>query len=92
VTDHSRDAALHRRRSDRARFLRAVYDAGDADVGAYQDGREIADRLGISVAEAGRIVRYFEDRQFLRHVSGAGLTVHITAAGIDHVETLSTEH
>jgi hypothetical protein len=41
--------------------------------------------------EVGRIVRYFEERGFLKHIAGGGLTIRITAAGIDHVETAPDE-
>jgi hypothetical protein len=81
------DALLRQRRLDRHRFLAALYARSDADVGAYEDGRDLADGLGIPLPEAERIVRYLEERGFVQHLGGGGLTLRITAAGIDHVES-----
>jgi DNA-binding MarR family transcriptional regulator len=81
---------VRRRRQDRLRFLHRLYEIGDADVGAFQEGREIADALGIPIDEAERIVRYHEDRGYLRR-SGGGLTIRITAEGVDYVESLFAE-
>jgi hypothetical protein len=86
------DAAVRRRREDRVRFLHALYTRSDADVGAYEDGREIADQLGIPVPEAERIVRYHEERGFIQHLGGGGLTLRITARGIDHVESADVQN
>lgn len=82
-----RDEALAARRADRHRFLRRLYELSDADVSSFHDGREIADELGIPMVEAERIIRYFEERGYLRHVAGGGLTLRITVDGIDQVET-----
>jgi DNA-binding MarR family transcriptional regulator len=80
-------AAVRRRRQDRLRFLHRLYEIGDADVGAFQDGREIADSLNVPLDEAERIVRYLEDHGYLRR-SGGELTVRITAEGVDYLESL----
>jgi hypothetical protein len=37
--------------------------------------------------DAERVVRYHEDHGFVRKTGSHGLTVRITAQGIDHVET-----
>jgi uncharacterized protein YueI len=70
----------------RRRFLGALYERTDADVNAYEDGYEIAGALGIDPREAERFVRYLEERGLVQNVSQAGLTVRITALGIDAVE------
>lgn len=80
------DEAIRRRRAARTAFLKRLYTASEGDVGAFQDAREIGDQVGVPVAEAERIVRYFEDRGFLRQSGGGGLIVRLTAAGVDHVE------
>lgn len=85
----SLDVRVQQRQSDRWRFLLRLYEASAADVGAFQDGSDLADELGIPAAEAGRIIRYFEDRGFVRQAGGGGLVVRITADGIDHVEARS---
>jgi CTP-dependent riboflavin kinase len=81
------DATVRKRRQDRLRFLHRLYEIGDADVGAFQDGREIADSLNVPLDEAERIVRYLEDHGYLFR-SGGGLTVRITAEGVDYLESM----
>lgn len=81
------DPGIGARRAARLRFLRRLYEMAEADVGAFCDGAEIADELGIPIREAGRIVRYYEERGYLRP-AGTGLTIRITADGIDFVESL----
>jgi DNA-binding MarR family transcriptional regulator len=80
--------SYEQRRQTRSRFLHRLYQLGDADVGAFLDGREIADDLQIPLPEAERIIRYYEERGYLRHAGGGGLTLRITAEGIDYVESL----
>lgn len=77
---------MEERREARRRFLRRLYERADADVNAYEDGHEIAAELGIPEREAERFTRYFEEHGYVQNVSSAGLTLRITAAGIDSVE------
>jgi hypothetical protein len=74
------------RRANRGRFLRHLYARSQADVATFHDGYEIADELRLPHDELGRIVRYYEERGLVKQVGGGGLTLRITAAGIDHVE------
>jgi hypothetical protein len=80
------EATMRARREARGRFLRALYERSEGDVNAYEDGYDIAGSLGIEEREAERFVRYFEERGFLQNVTQAGLTVRITALGVDAVE------
>ena len=77
---------ISRRREVRRRFLRTLYDHSEAGESEYQDGYELAAELGISRQDAERVVRYHEDHGFVRKSGSHGLTVRITAQGIDHVE------
>jgi hypothetical protein len=83
-----REDPLARRRRERARLLRLVYDRSDADVATFLDAFELADELGIEHHEVGRLVRYFEERGLLKHLGGGGLMIRITAEGIDEIERL----
>ena len=78
--------AIRQRRENRDRFLRRLYAVSEEDASEYLDGYEIAHELGLSRTDAERIVRYFEDHGFVRKVSNHGLTVRITAQGIDFLE------
>ncbi len=81
------DEEVRRRREARRRFLEALYDTSERGESEYQDGYEIAAGLGVSRQDAERIVRYHEDHGHVRKSGSHGLTVRITAQGIDHVET-----
>ena len=75
-----------RRRELRRRFLEVLYAHSEQGASEYQDGYELAAGLGLSRQDAERIVRYHEDHGFVRASGSYGLTVRITAQGIDHVE------
>jgi hypothetical protein len=77
---------VRKRRESRARFLELLYQHSEAGASEYQDGYELAAELGIGRQDAERIVRYHEDHGFVRMSGSHGLTVRITAQGIDHVE------
>jgi CTP-dependent riboflavin kinase len=81
------DEEVRLRREARRRFLEALYDTSERGESEYQDGYEIAAELGVSRQDAERIVRYHEDHGYVRKSGSHGLTVRITAQGIDHVET-----
>ena len=76
-----------RKRELRRRFLELLYRHSEEGASEYQDGYELAAELGLSRVDAERIVRYHEDHGFVRKSGSHGLTVRITAQGIDHVET-----
>jgi CTP-dependent riboflavin kinase len=77
---------VRRRREIRQRFLEILYRQSEEGESEYQDGYELAAELGISRQDAERVVRYHEDHGFVRKSGSHGLTVRITAQGIDHVE------
>ena len=79
--------AVRRRKEARQRFLELLYEQSEAGASEYQDGYELAAELELSRQDAERIVRYHEDHGFVRKTGSHGLTVRITAQGIDHVET-----
>lgn len=74
------------RRENRRRFLELLYDASETGESEYLDGYELAGQLGLDRQDAERIVRYHEDHGFVTLTGRHGLTVRITARGIDHVE------
>jgi CTP-dependent riboflavin kinase len=76
-----------RRRALRHRFLEALYQRSEEGESEYQDGYELGAELGMSRQDAERVARYHEDHGFVRKTGSHGLTVRITAQGIDHVET-----
>ena len=78
---------IAKRRELRRRFLEILYRSSEEGESEYQDGYEIGAELGLSRQEAERVVRYHEDHGFVRKSGSHGLTVRITAQGIDHVET-----
>ncbi|CAN5697981.1 hypothetical protein BH23GEM3_BH23GEM3_05890 [soil metagenome] len=80
------DETISVRRENRIHFLRRLYELAEADVASFHDGSEIAEDLGIALVEAGRIIRYYEEHGYLRHAGGGGMTLRITAEGIDFVE------
>ncbi|MDB4949520.1 MAG: hypothetical protein JWM27_2169 [Gemmatimonadetes bacterium] len=80
------DAAIRRRRENRGRFLRRLYQESEEEASEYLDGYEVAAELGLSRQDAERIVRYFEDHGYVRKIANAGLTLRITAQGIDFLE------
>lgn len=79
--------AFRRRREDRRRFLERLYRSSEEAGLVYEDGYEIAEELGLSRTDAERIARYHEDHGFLKSMGGAGLTLRITARGIDFIES-----
>jgi hypothetical protein len=81
---------LARRRENRRRFLELLYDASEAGESEYLDGYELAEQLGLSRQDAERIVRYHGDHGFVALTGRHGLTVRITARGIDHIEGEAT--
>ncbi|HSU15949.1 hypothetical protein [Longimicrobium sp.] len=78
---------MRRRRELRRRFLERLYEQSEGGESEYLDGYELAAELGITRQDAERVVRYHEDHGFVRKSGSHGLTVRITAQGIDHVET-----
>jgi len=79
--------AVSRRRELRRRFLEALYQRSEEGESEYQDGYELGAELGMTRQDAERVARYHEDHGFVRKTGSHGLTVRITAQGIDHVET-----
>jgi CTP-dependent riboflavin kinase len=77
---------VRKRRELRRRFLELLYEHSEEGASEYQDGYELAAELGLSRADAERVVRYHEDHGYVRKSGSHGLTVRITAQGIDHVE------
>jgi CTP-dependent riboflavin kinase len=77
---------VRRRRESRQRFLELLYEASEAGDSEYLDGYELAETLGLSRQDAERIVRYHDDHGFVTLTGRHGLTVRITARGIDHIE------
>ena len=77
---------VRRRRALRRRFLESLYEQSERGGSEYQDGYELAAELGLTRQDAERVVRYHEDHGFVRTSGSHGLTVRITAQGIDHVE------
>ena len=78
---------IRRRRELRRRFLERLYEASEEGASEYLDGYELAEELSLSRQEAERVVRYLEDHGWVRKAGSHGMTLRITAAGIDHVET-----
>ncbi|HEV2146217.1 MAG TPA: hypothetical protein VGR37_02240 [Longimicrobiaceae bacterium] len=78
---------VRRRREDRRRFLERLYRSSEEDGVVYEDGYEIAEELGLSRTDAERIARYHEDHGYVKGMGGTGLTLRITARGIDFVES-----
>lgn len=81
------EEVLRRRRENRRRFLERLYRSSEEEGAVYEDGYVIAEELGLTRHDAERIARYWEDLEYLKNTSGTGLTLRITARGIDHVET-----
>lgn len=52
----------------------------------YAEGYDVCAELGLSRQDAERIVRYHEDHSFITNTSGVGLSIRITARGIDAIE------
>ncbi len=77
---------IRARRENRRRFLERLYDASEHGDSEYLDGYELADTLHLTRQDAERIVRYHEDHGFVTSTGRHGLTIRITARGIDHVE------
>lgn len=82
---------VREKRRQRRRFLQVLYEQSERGESEYQDGYEIAEELGLSRQDAERIVRYHEDHGYVRKSGSHGLTVRITAQGIDHMETSGGE-
>jgi CTP-dependent riboflavin kinase len=79
--------AFRRRREERRRFLERLYRSSEEEGVVYEDGYAVAEELGLSRTDAERIARYHEDHGFVRNMGGSGLTLRITAHGIDFVES-----
>jgi CTP-dependent riboflavin kinase len=77
---------IRQRREARRRFLEQLYQASEEGDSEYLDGYDLAGGLGLSRQDAERVVRYHEDHGFVLKTGRHGLTVRITARGIDHVE------
>lgn len=79
--------AIRARREARRRFLERLYAASEEGASEYLDGYELAAELGLARQDAERVVRYLEDHGWVRKTGSHGMTLRITAAGIDQVET-----
>ncbi|HEX2092903.1 MAG TPA: hypothetical protein VHG28_10895 [Longimicrobiaceae bacterium] len=77
---------IRRRRENRRRFLERLYRSSEEEGAVYEDGYDIAEELGLSRQDAERIARYHEDHGYVKHTGGQGLTLRITARGIDYLE------
>ena len=77
-----------RRRAERRRFLERLYRSSEEAGIVYEDGYAVAEELGLSRVDAERIARYHEDHGYVRNMGGSGLTLRITAHGIDFVESI----
>ena len=77
---------IRQRREARRRFLERLYEASENGDSEYLDGYDLAAGLDLSRQDAEHIVRYHEDHGFILKTGRHGLTVRITARGIDHVE------
>ncbi len=77
-----------RRRAERRRFLERLYRSSEEAGIVYEDGYAVAEELGLSRVDAERIARYHEDHGYVRNMGGSGLTLRITAHGIDFVESV----
>jgi hypothetical protein len=77
-----------RRRAERRRFLERLYRSSEEDGIVYEDGYAVAEELGLSRVDAERVARYHEDHGYVRNMGGSGLTLRITAHGIDFVESV----
>jgi len=78
---------VREKRRQRRRFLEMLYEQSERGESEYRDGYDIAEELGLSRQDAERMVRYHEDHGYVRKSGSHGLTVRITAQGIDHMET-----
>lgn len=87
MAERAPDPAVHRRRESRRRFLERLYRSSEEEGAVYEDGYEVAAELGLSRQDAERIARYWEDLGYVRNTSGGGLSLRITAQGIDYLET-----
>jgi CTP-dependent riboflavin kinase len=81
------EPVVRQRRENRHRFLLRLYEVSEQDASEYLDGYEVAAELGLSRQDAERIVRYFEDHGYVRKTGSRGLTLRITAQGIDFLES-----
>lgn len=79
--------AIRQRRENRRRFLEHLYRSSEEQGAVYEDAYEVAEALGLSRQDAERIARYLEDHGYAKGTGGHGLTLRITARGIDHLET-----
>ena len=86
MTEPSAADAVRRRREDRRRFLERLYRSSEEEGAVYEDGYAVAEALGLSRGDAERIARYYEDLGYVKNTGGTGLTLRITAQGIDHLE------
>ena len=89
MTGPDRDPSdlVRERRANRHRFLERLYRSSEEEGVVYEDGYAIAEELGLSRQDAERIARYHEDHGHLKNMGGPGLTLRITAQGIDHIES-----
>ena len=77
---------LKARRERRQHFLQTLYEQVDADVNEFVDGYDIAARVGADLAEAKRIIAYFEEKGMVLVDDHKAGIIRITAEGIDSVE------
>jgi hypothetical protein len=82
--DHDQLKARRQRRQD---FLKTLYEAVDSDVNEFVDGYEIAAQVGADMAEAKRIIAYFEEKELLMVDDHKAGIIRITAAGVDVIES-----
>lgn len=77
---------IRERRQRRQAFLHTLYDDVEGSVNEFVDGYEIAARLGADLAEARRIIAYFEEKAFVRVDDHKAGIIRLTAEGVDAVE------
>ena len=55
-------ADIEKRRADRLRAMKAIYDASEGSEGAIVSGAELLDTLGLSDQELGDVCKYLVSR------------------------------
>jgi DNA-binding IclR family transcriptional regulator len=84
-SDALRDQAREQEERQRFRVLERAYALTDGDCGRVLLGRELADRLGLSLESIFRHLEYLASRRYLRYI-GAGPRVCLDPRGVKYVE------
>lgn len=77
---------IEQRRRHRLAFLDRLYDEVDGSVSTFVSAWDISSALGLSAAEAERIVEYFAEKGMIHVDDHRTGTVRLTAAGLDYIE------